>query len=200
MYGLTRGIATVLAAAVAGFLLWIAAAWVDGAGTGPYWARMGLVAAAGLVMALAQLVGGWTKGRRPTLAPGMLLVAFLPVLICAGWVLAFSAPNSAWAQHHVSAWSGDIGIRDVVQNFRMFAGVLAFGIGLVFGFCFDTPVSRALPPQPVEETATAHRPVEETVPAERPEDEPIAAERRAAPADDRELEREPEGEPAGHWW
>ena len=195
MYGLTRGIATVVAAAVAGFLIWIAAAWVDGSGTGPYWARMGLVGAAGLVMALSQIVGGWTKGRRPAVAPGMLLVAFLPVLICAGWVLAFSAPNSAWAQRHVSAWSGDIGIRDLVENFRMFAGVLAFGIGLVLGFCFDTPVTRALPPEPVEETVPAGRPEDERIAAQRPEDEPITAERRAA-LDDREVEREP----AGHWW
>jgi hypothetical protein len=198
MYGLTRGIATVVAAAVAGFLIWIAAAWVDGAGTGLYWARMGLAAGAGLVMALSQIVGGWTKGRRPTLEPGMLLVAFLPVLICAGWVIVFSAPNSATAQQHVSGWSGDIGIRDAVENLRMFVGVLAFGIGLVFGFCFDTPVSRALPPEPAQETVPADRPVEtvpaeQTAAAERPEDEPITAERRAAPV-------EAEREPAGHWW
>ena len=60
MYGLTRATTTLLFAAVAGFLIWIATQ-ISNDHVGGYWARVGLVAGAGLVMALSQLLGGWTK-------------------------------------------------------------------------------------------------------------------------------------------
>src|SRR2546421_360076 len=57
MYGLTRATTTLLAAAVAGFLIWLAGQFSNNH-EGGYWAIMGVLAGAGLVMALSQLLGG----------------------------------------------------------------------------------------------------------------------------------------------
>ena len=65
MMGITRGVATLIGAAVAGFLIWLAAQMGDGS-AGEYWATYGLIAAAGLTMALSQILGGWTKWGWPT--------------------------------------------------------------------------------------------------------------------------------------
>src|SRR5919198_3116741 len=56
MYGLTRATTTLLAAAVAGFLIWLASQFSNNH-EGGYWAIMGVLAGAGLVMALSQLLG-----------------------------------------------------------------------------------------------------------------------------------------------
>ena len=46
----------------------------------------------------------------------MMLLGFLPVLICAGWVLVYAEPNGNWFRDHVNTWTGDIGIRSVVHD------------------------------------------------------------------------------------
>ena len=56
MHGLTRGAMTLIGAAAAGLLLWLATQ-VDAGGNGAYWAFIGLIAAAGLTIALSQLLG-----------------------------------------------------------------------------------------------------------------------------------------------
>lgn len=176
MYGFTRGVLTGIAAGVAGFLIFIASAWVDGGSTGAFWGRMGLLAGAGLVMALSQLLGGWTKGGFPRMSPNVFLWGFVPVLIAAGWVILFSEPTNS-VQSHISTWSEDIGLRDVVQNLRDYVGVLAFGLGLVFGFTFDTTGPR-------REREVIDR--DRTVVRDRrdvPEDEPVLRDRRATAAD-----------------
>ena len=137
MYGLTRGLVTLLAAGVAGLLIWVATQ-VNDSSTGGYWAVYGLIAAAGLVMALSQVAGGWTKGGLPRLSVNFLLVAFIPVLICAGWVVVAHQPHPNWARNHVMSWSGNIGIAGLVHDLAEYVSVLAFGIGLVFGYSFDT--------------------------------------------------------------
>src|SRR5438105_13758485 len=86
MYGLTRGTVTLLAVGVAGLLLWIATQ-VNDHSTGGYWAVYGLIAAAGLTMALVQLLGGWTKWGWPRLKVNVVLLAFIPTLSAAGGVL-----------------------------------------------------------------------------------------------------------------
>ena len=165
MYGLTRGVMTALGAGVAGFLIWMASALADGNTTGAYWARTGLVAAAGLVMALSQLLGGWTKWGMPRLSGNVFLWGFLPTLVCAGWVLVAGEPGSGWFTRHVSSWSGDIGVGGIVNDLGVYAGVLAFGVGLVFGFTLDTTGSRRI--------------AERRLVVDRPEDEPLTAERIA---------------------
>src|SRR5207248_8772761 len=111
---------------IAGFLLWLAAQ-IGRHSTGGYWAAYGIVAGAGLVLAASQLRG---RGGRP---PGMLLVAFLPVQIVAGWVLLAMQPHGNWFRSHVLLWSGDIGVGDVVHSVGTWLGVLALGIGYTLG-------------------------------------------------------------------
>jgi hypothetical protein len=137
MYGLTRGTVTVLSAAVAGLLVWLATQ-VDDKTTGGYWAVYGLIAAAGLVMALSQLLGGWTKWGMPRLAINVFLLAFIPTLIAAGWVVVAHQPHPNWFRNHVLNWSSDISILGLVRDLTEYVSVLAFGIGLVFGYSFDT--------------------------------------------------------------
>ncbi len=137
MYGLTRGTITLLGAGVAGLLIWLATQVNEGT-TGGYWSVYGLLAAAGLTMALSQILGGWTKWGWPRLALNVFLIAFVPVLIAGGWVLLGAQPHGNWFRDHVRSWSGDISIGGLVRDLTTYASVLAFGIGLVFGFTFDT--------------------------------------------------------------
>jgi hypothetical protein len=134
-----------LGAAVAGLLVWIATQIDDGS-TGGYWAVYGLIAGAGLVMALSQLLGGWTKGGLPKLSGNVFLLAFIPTLIAAGWVVVGHQPHPNWFRNHVLSWSSDISILGVVRDLAEYVAVLAFGIGLVFGFAFDTTAGETYGP------------------------------------------------------
>ena len=154
--GWSRAGATLLGAAVAGVLLWVAAQIGRGS-TGGYWAAYGIVAGAGVVFALSQLRG------RTGHPPGMFLFGFLPVLIVAGWVVLGMQPHSNWFRAHVLAWSGDMHIRDVVHDLGTWLGVLAFGIGYTLGAVLE-PAPRRRTPAPAYDAAAA--------------DEPTTAERR----------------------
>ena len=134
MIGVTRGLATLAGAAVAGILLWFATQ-VGAETTTEYWATYGLIAAAGLTMALSQILGGWTKWGWPRFSIGVFLVGFLPVLAAGGWVLLARQPAD-WM--NTSNWSRDLGIYGVVQDLGNILPAIAFGIGLTFGFVFDT--------------------------------------------------------------
>jgi len=134
MIGITRGISTLLGAAVAGFLIWLAAQVGQGS-SGEYWAAYGLIAAAGLTMALSQILGGWTKWGWPRLSLGVFLLGFLPVLVAGGWVLLARQPADFF---NTSNWSRDLGIGGAVSSLGELLAAVAFGIGLTFGLCFDT--------------------------------------------------------------
>jgi hypothetical protein len=137
MYGLTRGTITLAAAAIAGFLIWLATQ-VSASSNGGYWGVYGLIAGAGLIMAASQILGGWTKWGWPRLSLNVFLIAFVPVLVAAGWVLVAAQPDANWFRDHVDNWSSDIGIGGLVSDLIEYVSVLAFGIGLVFGLTFDT--------------------------------------------------------------
>src|SRR6266496_4533395 len=128
---------TLLGVAAAGALVWVASQ-IDDSSNGGYWAVYGLVAAAGLTMALSQLLGGWTKWGLPRLSINVFLLAFIPTLIAAGWVIVGHQPHPNWFRNHVLSCSSDISILGVVRDMAEYVAVLAFGIGLVFGFSFDT--------------------------------------------------------------
>ena len=181
MYGLTRGTITLLAAAVAGFLVWLATR-IDDASNGGYWAVYGLIAAAGLVMALSQILGGWTKWGWPRLSLNVFLIAFIPVLIAAGWVILATQPDANWFRDHIRGWSNDIGIQALVADLGEYISVLAFGIGLVFGFTFDTSGPAAYGPFGRRRRAAA---IPAGGAAPPPEDRPTAREEREAARDDR---------------
>jgi hypothetical protein len=159
-HGPTRGVMTLLGVAAAGLLAWLTTN-IDDTTTGGYWAAYGILAGAGLAMALSQLLGGWTKWGRPRLSPTVLLLAFIPTVVAVGWVVLFHQPHSNWFRAHVMSWSGDIGIRGFVDDMGgELLTMLSFGLGLVFGFCFDTtgarrpgaPTVRPMPPQAARDT------------------------------------------------
>lgn len=198
MYGLTRGTITLAAAAIAGFLVWLATQ-ISASSNGGYWAAYGVIAGAGLVMALSQIVGGWTKWGVPRLSPNVFLIAFVPVLVAAGWVLAAAQPDPNWLRDHVNNWSSDIGIGGLVSDLIEYVSVLAFGIGLVFGFTFDTSGPATHGPFGRRRRAAAI-PADGAAPP-REEDRPTAREesevtRQEEPARQREAARPAEQEPA----
>jgi hypothetical protein len=165
MYRASRVVATLAAAAVAGVLLWVAT-YFERNETYGYWAAYGIVAAAGLVVALAQI-----RGRTGN-PPLMFLLVFLPVLVAAGWVLLAMQPHGNWFRAHVQAWSGDVGIRDVVKDLGTWLGVLAFGIGYTLGLVLE-PAPAAVPVEEPAPAAMAPGAYDRTA-----TDEPLAAERR----------------------
>lgn len=132
-----RGVTTLLAVGAAGCLIWLATQ-VGQQTTGRFWASMGIVAGAGLVMAASQLVGGWTKFGMPRFSLGVFLLAFLPVLISTVWVTLATQPGDGWQDGRLSSWSETLGIKGFVYSIGLYHGVLAFAFGLVLGFCFDT--------------------------------------------------------------
>ena len=167
MIGITRGISTLAGAAVAGVLLWFATQ-VGTQTTAEYWSTYGLIAAAGLTMALSQILGGWTKWGWPRFSLGVFLIGFLPVLVAGGWVLLARQPAD-WM--NTSNWSRDLSIFGVVNDLGNILPAIAFGIGLTFGFSFDTAGPR-------REVVTEERVREERV---SDADAPLTADRGAYP-------------------
>jgi hypothetical protein len=136
LYDTTRGLTLAIAAGLAGLLLYLASQ-VGQQSTVRFWEEMALVAAAGLVLALAPVLGGWTSGLRLRLSPGTFVLGFLPVLIVAGWILMATQPGNGWHEGTIVSWSHDIGLMGIVHSLGLWHGVLAFGFGLVLGSCLD---------------------------------------------------------------
>jgi hypothetical protein len=148
MQGLTRGAMTLLGVAVAGFLIWWGATALPDEGDatiGEFWWAAGLIAAAGLIMVLSQLLGGWTKWGRPRISGNVFLLGFLPALIAGGWVVVAAEPGDHWLGSHVRDWSDDIGLESLVGDLTKAWPALAFGVGLAFGLTFDTTGPRTEP-------------------------------------------------------
>jgi hypothetical protein len=173
LYDATRGLTTALAAGVAGLLLWVATLVGVGDVT-RFWESMGIVAAAGLVVALSQVIGGWTKGHGVRISPTTFLLAFVPVLVCAGWILMATQPGNGWHEGTITSWSRSAGIVGLVHALGLWHGVLAFGLGLMLGLTFDTVPARAVEPVPADARA-ARRDTVRDVPAD---DETVVADRR----------------------
>ena len=154
MRTLTRGAATLIGVAVAGFLIWFGASALptDGdASIGEFWWAVALIGAAGLVMALSQLLGGWTKWGRPHISRNVFLLGFLPALIAGGWVVLAAEPADHWLGSHVRDWTNDIGLESLVGDLLKVWPALAFGVGLTLGLSFDTaPRAKEPETRPVE--------------------------------------------------
>ncbi len=140
MYGLTRGAITLVGVIVAGFLIWLGVDPLSGGsiGRGEFWWAVLMCALAGLVMALSQVLGGWTKWGWPRLSLNVFLFAFLPALIAGGWVLLYAQPGDGLLGGDVRDWSNDLGIDGVIGDLAIATLAIAFGLGLVFGLTFDT--------------------------------------------------------------
>jgi hypothetical protein len=132
-----RGLTTLLGVAAAGFLIWVATEF-DLGSTGEYWAAMGILAGAGACLGLSQLLGGWTKWGAPTISSSVLLLAFVPTLVAVGGILVATRPTDTEEGEQVAGWIRDIGLGGLAEDLIAFQGVLAFGLGVVFAFCFDT--------------------------------------------------------------
>lgn len=139
---LVRGLFTLLGAAAAGFLIWLATLF-DLSSTSEFWAAMGILAGAGAVLGLSQLFGGWTKWGLPIISPGVFLLGFLPTLIVVGAILLATRPTGQGTQQEVAGWMSDIGLGGLASDLMAFQGVLAFGLGIVFSFIFDTTGPRS---------------------------------------------------------
>jgi hypothetical protein len=168
--GPARALTTLLGVGVVGLFAWLTTN-ISHTSTGGYWAAYGILAGAGVVLALSQLLGGWTKWGRPSFSPTVFLLAFLPTLVAVGWILVFHQPHSTLFRGHVTSWSNSIGIDGFVKDMGgSLLTMLAFGLGLVFGLCFDTAgVRRAVP--------TGHERVTQEAAPETDADQPIARER-----------------------
>lgn len=134
---LVRALFTLAGIATAGFLIWLAQL-LNLTSTNEFWAAMGIIAAAGLVLGLSQLVGGWTKWGVPVVSPGVFLFAFVPTAVVVGWILMVTQPENGWYQGKLQSWSASLGIENLVRDMGLFRAVLAFGLGLAFAFTFDT--------------------------------------------------------------
>lgn len=184
MYGATRATATLIGVAAAGALLWLATQVLDvqfgfSGSSGEYWAFVGLAAAAGLVIALSQVLGGWTKWGLPRISLPVLLVGFLPALVAGGLVLLATAPGGGWTTDRATDIVGEVGASTVVDDLGALFPVIAFGLGLVFGLVFDTAGSPRF--VRTDEDALA---ADEAVAAER-----VDAERREPVSSEDELAR-----------
>ena len=176
-YGPTRALMTLLGVAVAGFLVWLATQISDKS-TGGYWAEYGILAGAGLVLALSQLLGGWTRFGVPRLSASVLLLGFIPTLIVVGWIVIFHQPHPNWFRNHIVSWSGNIGITAFIRDMHEMLPLLSLGLGLVFGYTFDTTgprLRRAAATREVSATRAAPAPADR-----RATDAPLTAERGVA--------------------
>jgi len=196
LYDATRGLTVALAAALAGLLLYLATQ-VGQETTARFWAEMGIVAGAGLVLALAPVLGGWSSGLRLRLSPGTFLLGFIPVAIVAGWILLATQPGSGWHGGTFVRWSHDMGLMGVIHDLGLWHGVLAFGIGMVLGTTVDAvpvamvepvaaaPETRPMPvaDEPVEPAATRRPWYRRRSRAETDADAPLTAEERAQQRD-----------------
>jgi hypothetical protein len=176
MYDASRGLTLAFAAALAGLGLW-GAAQIGTQTVGRFWIAMAVVAGAGLLLTLANHVGTWTKGLRLRLSPSTFALAFLPVLVCVGWILIAGQPGkSGWQEGRIDSWSNSIGIAGVVHSIGLWHGVLAFAFGLVLGLSLDGVPKSAMDLDTMSAyTGPADVEAGRTVPVA---DEPVAAERR----------------------
>jgi hypothetical protein len=170
MYDASRGLTLAFAAGLAGLGLW-GATQVGTQTDGRFWIAMVVVAGAGLLIALANHVGTWTKGLRMRLSPGTFALAFLPVLVCVGWILLATQPGRGWQEGRIDSWSNSIGILGLVHSIGLWHGALAFGFGLMLGLSLD-----GVPAPVVEPDVVYAGPMGTATPP--PADEPVAAERR----------------------
>ena len=176
LYDATRGLTIALAAGLGGLLLYLATR-VGMQSTVRFWESLAIVAAAGLVLALAPALGGWTTGLRLRFSPGTFVLGFVPVLIAVGWTLLATQPGNGWHEGRFVSWSHSLGLMGIVHALGLWHGALALGFGFVLGTTLDAvPVPVPVDDVIVQDTHDRATVVERDAVA----DEPLTAEREAA--------------------
>ena len=140
-------LATLVAAGVAGLLLWFLPHF-DRWSTGGYWSMIGVLVAAGLLIGLSQF-----RNRESSRAS--FLTAVLPVLVAGGWVVLAAQSRPNWIRDHVLTWSGSLGIDHPVHNLGEHVAPLAFGVGIILGLSFEPAMLRRRAPKIDTTTAAA---------------------------------------------
>ena len=74
----------------------------------------------------------------PTISPGVFFLAFLPALVAVGGILVATRPTGTDEGEEVASWIRDIGLGGLAEDLIAFQGVLAFGLGVLLAFTFDT--------------------------------------------------------------
>jgi hypothetical protein len=179
LYDTTRGLTIALAAGLGGLLLYLATQ-VGMQSTVRFWESLGIVLGAGLVLALAPVLGGWTTGLRLRFSPATFLFGAVPVLIAAGWITLATQPGNGWHEGRFVSWSETLGLMGLIHALGLWHGALAFGAGIVLGTTLDavpvpTVVEEVVPERVVERPADRATVVERGV-----ADEPLTAEREVA--------------------
>jgi hypothetical protein len=169
---------TLVGAAGAGLLLWLASQ-VNEQSLGGFWAFVGLTAAAGLTMALSQLLGGWTKWGWPRVSGSVFVLGFLPGLVAGGLVLLAAQPDSSAVG---TSWADDLGAGGLASDLSSVLPAIAFGLGLLFGLTFDTTGPRVSEVDVVNRDAEVRRPGYVAPADASAADEPVTAERGAVDA------------------
>jgi len=178
-YANSRSLATLLCAAGAGVLIW-AATQFNTSTQGGYWSVVGLFIAAGLTVALSQMLVANKVRTRSGFDPGAFLISFLPVLVVAGWIILAGIPSGSVASHFQS-WSGSIGIKTFVNDMVTYFGVLAFGLAVVFDLCLRAATTYVYADEPAAVSAPAAAPITGAA-AYEPEPVNSAQNERLAPA------------------
>jgi hypothetical protein len=175
---------TIVGVAAAGALVWVATR-LNGDATWRYWAVLGVLAGAGLALAVALRSSSGALGLGSPLG---FVVGFVPAAVCVVWIAIAGQPHSNWFRGHITSWSGDIGIGHLVSDMTTFTGALALGLGVVFG-SMPVLVARRAPVAagPADDEATVVGPATRTP---SPQREPVVT--RSDRADDPTLgQREP---------
>ncbi len=171
-----RGLTTLLGVAAAGLLVWVASTF-DLGSTGEYWAAMGILVGAGVCLGLSQLLGGWTKWGAPTISRGVFFLAFLPTLVAVGGILVATRPTDTEEGDQVAGWIRDVGLGGLAGDLIVFQGVLAFALGIVFAFTFDTRGPRLRTVEREEAVAVEEVDGDDVAPAPVAEEETVVVRR-----------------------
>lgn len=139
MFGVRKATMLLAGAGVAGLLIWVATQVMGTqiGSAGEYWAVMGLLAAAGFVLAAVHMLGRAGGGMIPHLSPTAFLFGFLPVLIVGGFIVWYGQPSGGLLVGDTHSFANTIGVDGLVSDLTRLLPVFPFGIGIVLGMTFD---------------------------------------------------------------
>jgi hypothetical protein len=139
MFGVRKALMLLAGAGAAGVLVWVATQVMGTTigSAGEYWAVMGLLAAAGFVLAALHMLGRAGGGMAPHLSPTAFVLGFLPVLVVGGFIVWYGQPSGGWLVGDTHSFASNIGVGGLVSDLTRLLPVFPLGVGLVLGLTFD---------------------------------------------------------------